>query len=47
MTKIPNKSNNIAMLIKDETRTCMEYSYNLQHNGVKIPLKKKPSTWPH
>ena len=42
-----NKSNKIATLIKDDTRTCTKYSNNVYLKGVKHTLQKSPFAWLH
>ena len=43
----PNKSSKIAILIKDDTRTCTKYSDNVHLKGVKHTLQKSPFAWLH
>lgn len=42
-----NKSSKIAILIKDDTRTCTKYSDNVHLKGVKHTLQKSPFAWLH
>ena len=43
----PNKSSKIAILIKDDTRTCTKYRDNVHLKGAKHTLQKCPFAWLH